>query len=37
MTAKSITGRQQYWLDHLKAAETSADTHVAYRLLSLLE
>ena len=27
---KTITKRQQHWLDHIRAAETSADTLVAY-------
>lgn len=27
---KSITKRQQYWLDHIKAAEASGGTLVAY-------
>ncbi len=30
MTAKSITERQQYWLDHLKAAEAQSLTLVSY-------
>ena len=29
-TKKSITKRQQHWLDHLKAAEASTGTLVAY-------